>query len=56
MHDPFEKFILWLEERLKGPLPGYEAQMLMMPKATKQDRFSFNQKKTAKLGRVLLLL
>lgn len=56
MHDPFEKFILWLEERLKGPLPGYEAQMLMMPKATKQDRFSFNQKKTAKLGSVLLLL
>ena len=56
MRDPFEKFIIWLEDRLSRPLPGHEAQMLMMPKNTNPERFRFNQKKTAKLGSVLLLL
>lgn len=56
MRDPFEKFIIWLENRLGGPLPGHDAQMLMMPKNTNLERFSQNQKKTAKLGSVLLLL
>ena len=56
MHDPFEKFRIWLEDRLNGPLPGHEAQMLMMPKNTNLDRFDLMRKNSAKLGSVLLLL
>ena len=56
MRDPFEKFIIWLENRLRSPLPGREAQMLMMPRLTNTERFGLNQKKSAKLGSVLLLL
>ncbi len=56
MHDQFEKFVIWLENRLSQSLPGHEAQMLMMPKSADAKNFRINNGKPIKLGGVLLLL
>ena len=49
------KFISELANRLKQPLPGADAQRMMMPLDSKADRFDLNRK-NARLGGVMILL
>ncbi len=55
--DIMEEIFTKIEQRLMLPLPGQEAQKLMMPTSGhSMDRFSIEVKKGAKEGGVLLLL
>ena len=53
----FNQFIQDLEERLKGPLPGRDAQIKMSARLDKEKQeLYFNPPDNAKLGGVLILL
>ncbi len=50
-----EPFIHFLTRALQQPLPGQEAQVIMMPSTTDKRRFSIEAKKGAKAGGVMIL-
>jgi len=51
-----ESFISYLNTALKVPLPGQEAQAIMMPTLSDKSRFSLEAKKNAREGGVMILL
>ena len=51
-----ESFISFLNTALKAPLPGQEAQAVMMPTLSDKSRFSLEAKKDASEGGVMILL
>jgi len=56
MQVDFQEFIMKLEQRLKQPLPGRDAQVKMAPYPVDENRFKQNLTRPAKLSGVMALL
>lgn len=56
MDKPLENFVRWLKDRLKMELPGYKAQMQMMPRNVDQSSFVITSQQNPKAGSVLILI